>query len=303
MNVNAYINVSKIRDIYEKINCKNRLSHFFIKIQESFLFLPVTFQKYMIRPKSKYLFIVLLVVVPAVIYLLIQLNSNGSNHYLPDIENKDTSYMNDDYSAKRDSMVKDQLIARGIKNDLVLKSMRMVKRHLFVPERYRQYAYDDGALPIGLDQTISQPYIVAYMTEAVNPTKDMKVLEIGTGSGYQAAVLAEIVKEVYTIEYFDDLANNARKLLDSLDYKNIKVKAGDGFYGWAEYAPFDAIIVTAAPEDVPKPLVDQLREGGRMIIPLGQSGTVQSLVILQKKNGKIERQDAMKVKFVPFLRK
>lgn len=257
----------------------------------------------MIRPKLKYLFIVLLVVVPAVIYLLLQLNSNGSNHYLPDIENKDTSYMNDDYSAKRDSMVKDQLIARGIKNDLVLKSMRMVKRHLFVPERYRQYAYDDGALPIGLDQTISQPYIVAYMTEAVNPTKDMKVLEIGTGSGYQAAVLAEIVKEVYTIEYFDDLANNARKLLDSLDYKNIKVKAGDGFYGWAEYAPFDAIIVTAAPEDVPKPLVDQLREGGRMIIPLGQSGTVQSLVILQKKNGKIERQDAMKVKFVPFLRK
>ena len=303
MNVNAYINVSKIRDIYEKINCKNRLSHFFIKIQESFLFLPVTFQKYMIRPKLKYLFIVLLVVVPAVIYLLLQLNSNGSNHYLPDIENKDTSYMNDDYSAKRDSMVKDQLIARGIKNDLVLKSMRMVKRHLFVPERYRQYAYDDGALPIGLDQTISQPYIVAYMTEAVNPTKEMKVLEIGTGSGYQAAVLAEIVKEVYTIEYFDDLANNARKLLDSLNYKNIKVKAGDGFYGWAEYAPFDAIIVTAAPEDVPKPLVDQLKEGGRMIIPLGQSGTVQSLVILQKKNGKIERQDAMKVKFVPFLRK
>ncbi len=257
----------------------------------------------MLKPKITYFLIVLIVVVSAVIFIMTQFKPGVNSDYLPDIENKDTSYMKDDYSTKRDSMVKDQLEARGIKNPLVINAMKLVKRHLFVPERYRQYAYDDGALPIGLDQTISQPYIVAYMTEAVKPTKEMKVLEIGTGSGYQAAVLAEIVKEVYTIEYFDDLANNARKLLDSLNYKNIKVKAGDGFYGWSEYAPFDAIIVTAAPEDVPKPLVDQLKEGGRMIIPLGQSGTVQSLVILQKINGKIERQDAMKVKFVPFLRK
>jgi protein-L-isoaspartate(D-aspartate) O-methyltransferase len=256
----------------------------------------------MARFKNKYIFLLIIAAIVVALYFL-GVYGNGKEAFIPDIENKDTSYMNDVYSGRRDSMVQEQLVARGIKNEVVLKSMRSVKRHLFVPERYRQYAYDDGALPIGLDQTISQPYIVAYMTEAVNPTKGMKVLEIGTGSGYQAAVLAEIVKEVYTIEYFDDLANNAKELLDSLGYKNIKVKAGDGFFGWEEFAPYDAIIVTAAPEDVPKPLIDQLKEGGRMIIPLGQAGTIQSLVILQKKDGKVEKQTAMQVKFVPFLRK
>jgi protein-L-isoaspartate(D-aspartate) O-methyltransferase len=255
----------------------------------------------MARFKNKYFFLLIIAAIVVALYFL-GVYGNGKEAFIPDIENKDTSYMNDVYSGRRDSMVQEQLVARGIKNEVVLKSMRSVKRHLFVPERYRQYAYDDGALPIGLDQTISQPYIVAYMTEAVNPTKGMKVLEIGTGSGYQAAVLAEIVKEVYTIEYFDDLANNAKALLDSLGYKNIKVKAGDGFFGWEEFAPYDAIIVTAAPEDVPKPLIDQLKEGGRMIIPLGQAGTIQSLVILQKKDGKVEKQTAMQVKFVPFLR-
>ncbi|KAB2909676.1 MAG: protein-L-isoaspartate(D-aspartate) O-methyltransferase [Ignavibacteriaceae bacterium] len=211
--------------------------------------------------------------------------------------------MDDEYSSKRNAMVEEQLRARGITNPLVLKAMGRVKRHLFVPERYRQYAYDDGPLPIGLDQTISQPYIVAYMTETVDPKPGMKVLEVGTGSGYQSAVLAEIVGEVYTIEYFEELAKNASNLLKSLGYKNIKIKTGDGFFGWKEYAPFDAIIVTASPEDVPQPLIDQLREGGRMIIPLGGEGNIQSLVILKKTGGKIERQEAMKVKFVPFLRK
>ena len=175
----------------------------------------------MARFKNKYFFLLIIAAIVVALYFL-GVYGNGKEAFIPDIENKDTSYMNDVYSGRRDSMVQEQLVARGIKNEVVLKSMRSVKRHLFVPVRYRQYAYDDGALPIGLDQTISQPYIVAYMTEAVNPTKGMKVLEIGTGSGYQAAVLAEIVKEVYTIEYFDDLANNAKALLDSLGYKNIK---------------------------------------------------------------------------------
>ncbi len=256
----------------------------------------------MTRSTARYLILIPLIIAVGA-FVLLHFSDRGNNGSINGEILKDSIKMKDEFFGARDSMVKEQLQARGITNRLVLDAMLNVKRHLFVPERYRPYAYADGPLPIGLDQTISQPYIVAYMTEAVDPKPEMKVLEIGTGSGYQAAVLAEIVKEVYTIEYFDQLAGNAAKILDSLGYKNVKVKAGDGFFGWKEYAPFDAIIVTAAPEDVPQPLIDQLREGGRMIIPLGGSGTIQSLVILQKVNGKIERREAMKVKFVPFLRK
>ncbi|GJQ31948.1 MAG: protein-L-isoaspartate O-methyltransferase [Ignavibacteriaceae bacterium] len=256
----------------------------------------------MTRSKARYLILIPLLIAAGA-FLLLHFSDRNNKGTANGQILKDSIKMNDEFFGRRDSMVKEQLQARGISNRLVLDAMLSVKRHLFVPERYRPYAYADGPLPIGLDQTISQPYIVAYMTEAVEPAPEMKVLEIGTGSGYQAAVLAEIVKEVYTIEYFDDLARNAAKLLDTLGYDNVKVKAGDGFFGWKEYAPFDAIIVTAAPEDVPQPLIEQLKEGGRMIIPLGGSGTIQSLVILQKVNGKIERREAMKVKFVPFLRK
>lgn len=254
------------------------------------------------RSTARYLLLVPLLIAAGALALL-HFSDPGNNGKPKGQASKDTTEMKDEFYGKRDSMVQEQIQARGITDSLVLLAMRKVKRHLFVPERYRPYAYADGTLDIGLNQTISQPYIVGYMTEAVDPKPDMKVLEIGTGSGYQAAVLAEIVKEVYTIEYFDELAGKAARLLDSLGYKNVKVKAGDGFFGWKENAPFDAIIVTAAPEDVPQPLIDQLREGGRMIIPLGGSGTIQSLVILQKVNGKIERREAMKVRFVPFLRK
>lgn len=208
----------------------------------------------------------------------------------------------DPYKLKREQMVEEQIKARGVSNTLVLDAMRKVKRHKFVSERYLKYAYDDGPLPIDMGQTISQPYIVAFMTEAIEPKKDYKVLEIGTGSGYQAAVLAEIVSEVYSIEYFNELAQKSSNLLKSLDYKNVFIKAGDGFFGWEEFAPFDAIIVTAAPSEIPQPLIDQLKEGGKMIIPVGNEHQVQSLVLLKKENGKIIKTDVMQVKFVPFLR-
>ncbi|MCX7954105.1 MAG: protein-L-isoaspartate(D-aspartate) O-methyltransferase [Bacteroidales bacterium] len=203
-----------------------------------------------------------------------------------------------DYSKLRELMVSEQIEARGIKDKNVLKAMRKVERHKFVPADLVKYAYQDTPLPIGFEQTISQPYIVAFMTEIIKPNKNMKVLEIGTGSGYQAAILAEIVKEVYTIELVEPLYNRARSLLNDLGYKNIKFKLGDGHEGWEEYAPFDAIVVTAAAENVPPKLVDQLKEGGRMIIPVGSIYSDQYLVLIEKKNGKTEQQYLMPVRFV-----
>jgi protein-L-isoaspartate(D-aspartate) O-methyltransferase len=199
-------------------------------------------------------------------------------------------------------MVETQIAQRGIKDKLVLDAMRKVPRHLLVPEKIRPYAYDDMPLPIGEGQTISQPYIVALMTELIKPNKDMKVLEIGTGSGYQAAVLAEIVKEVYTIEIFESLGIRAQRDLKALGYDNIQVKVGDGYKGWPEEAPFEAIIVTAAPEEIPQPLIDQLAEGGRMIIPVGDEGKVQQLVLGEKIKGKFRTRFISSVRFVPFLR-
>lgn len=208
----------------------------------------------------------------------------------------------DHYKTQRELMVENQIAQRGITNELVLEAMRKVPRHLLVPEKIRSYAYEDRPLPIGEGQTISQPYIVAYMTELIDPKPNMRVLEIGTGSGYQAAVLAEIVKEVYTIEIMEGLGKRAQRDLKSMGYKNIHVRIGDGYKGWPEESPFDAIIVTAAPEEIPQPLLDQLAEGGRLIIPVGQEGKVQKMVMARKVKGKIKTSYLSNVMFVPFLR-
>lgn len=207
-----------------------------------------------------------------------------------------------DFEAERMDMVKDQIENRGIDHKATLAAMRRVPRHLFVPEHQQRKAYRDQPLPIGHGQTISQPYMVAYMTAAINPGEGMKILEIGTGSGYQAAVLSEIVDMVYTIEIVEPLGKKAAQLFEELGYDNIKAKVGDGHKGWPEYAPFDAIIVTAAPEEVPPPLIEQLAENGRMIIPVGPANEAQDLRAIQKKNGEIRERRLVPVRFVPFKR-
>jgi protein-L-isoaspartate(D-aspartate) O-methyltransferase len=199
-------------------------------------------------------------------------------------------------------MVKRQIIARGVKDPGVIRAMKNVPRHLFVPQRYRDSSYIDSPLPIGEGQTISQPYIVAFMTEALDLKPEDRVLEIGTGSGYQAAVLAELVKEVYTIEIVEKLGKRAQQTLDTLGYKNIHVKIGDGYKGWPDKAPFDAVIVTCAPEEIPEPLVEQLEEGGRIIIPVGKAGSVQRLVRAIKKKGRLRTENVMPVRFVPMVK-
>jgi len=204
----------------------------------------------------------------------------------------------DSFSRERSKMVDEQIVRRGVVDTLVLAAMRKVPRHEFVPEAYRNYAYADEPLPIGDGQTISQPYIVALMTETLNINKDSRVLEIGTGSGYQAAVLAEIAEEVYSIEIIESLATRASETLERLGYKNVKVKCGDGYRGWPEEAPFDAIIVTAAPGHIPQPLIDQLRVGGRMSIPVGDA--YQELIVVTKKEKGITKQDIIPVRFVPM---
>ena len=197
-------------------------------------------------------------------------------------------------------MVEEQLRPRGIHDQRVLAAMAKVPREEFVPSKLRGQAYTDNALPIGHDQTISQPFIVAIMTEQLRLQPDDRVLEIGTGSGYQAAVLAELVKEVYTIEIIEPLAKEASARLARLDYKNAHVKVGDGFQGWPEVAPFVAIIVTCAPDKVPQPLTQQLKDGGRMIIPVG-SGIDQQLYLLEKKDGQLAQTAILPVRFVPMV--
>jgi len=213
------------------------------------------------------------------------------------------SFQEDVYKEKREKMVKDQIEKRGVNDKLVLKAMRNVKRHLFVPEERMAEAYDDSPLPIGYGQTISQPYIVAYMTEVIQPKPEFKVLEIGTGSGYQAAVLAEIVKEVYTIEIVTELANAATQRLKKLGYGKVKVKQADGYYGWKENGPYDAIIVTAAAEFVPPPLIEQLKENGKIVIPIGSPFMTQTLMLIEKNGKKIKTKNLLPVRFVPFTRK
>ena len=206
----------------------------------------------------------------------------------------------DPHTESRLRMVDRDIQRRGIKDARVLAAMRKVPRHLLVPERYRDQAYKDHPLPIGEGQTISQPYVVALMTEALELKPHFRVLEIGTGSGYQAAVLAEIAAEVYSIEIKEDLANRARRDLKRLGYQNVMVKCGDGYLGWAEFAPFDAIIITAAANHIPPPLVKQLKEGGRMILPLGSTVYYQTLTLIDKKKGDITMRQMGSVRFVPM---
>lgn len=200
----------------------------------------------------------------------------------------------------RERMVKEQIERRGITDARVLAAMRAVPRQEFMPLDTREMAYDDRAIPIGLGQTISQPYIVAFMTQSLALKPQDRVLEIGTGSGYQAAVLAGLVKEIYTIEIVEALGKQAAATLSRLAYNNVKTRIGDGYQGWKEAAPFDAIIVTCAPDDIPPPLVEQLAEGGRMIIPVGSPGQPQNLILLKKTGGKIEQRKSLAVVFVPM---
>jgi len=204
----------------------------------------------------------------------------------------------DVFAEARKAMVKTQIEPRGVKDKKVLKAMRAVPRHRFVPAGLVQRAYRDGPLPIGEGQTISQPYIVALMTELLGLKGGEKILEIGTGSGYQAAVLAEIVEHVYTIEIICSLAETADKRLKEMEYDNITVRCGDGYQGWEEHAPFDGVIVTAAPDHIPQPLVDQLKVGAKLVIPVGD--VFQELMVITKTETGIQKMNAIPVRFVPM---
>lgn len=204
----------------------------------------------------------------------------------------------ENYKQKRMNMVKTQIEARGVTNPKVLQALEDVPRHLFVPESHRSQAYIDSALPIAEGQTISQPYIVAKMTELIDPQPEDKVLEIGTGSGYQAAVLSRIVDHVFSIEIVKPLGIQANKLLEELGYENVYVRIGDGYQGWPAEAPFDKIIVTAAPPKIPQPLIDQLKEGGKMAVPVGRMS--QELMLLRKEEGELIEERVFSVRFVPM---
>lgn len=209
----------------------------------------------------------------------------------------------DEFTKAREKMVELQIEKRGIRDENVLNAMRKVPRHKFVPEAYVNRAYKDYPLPIGEGQTISQPYIVALMTELLELRRDKSVLEIGTGSGYQAAILAELVDNVYTIEIIKTLKKKSEYRLIDSGYTNVKVKLGDGYYGWEEYAPFDCIIVTAAPDHIPQPLIRQLKDGGIMVIPVGMPGAYQVLWQIRKKGERLERKSITEVSFVPLVGK
>jgi protein-L-isoaspartate(D-aspartate) O-methyltransferase len=205
--------------------------------------------------------------------------------------------------AERDRMVDEHIISRGIKDQAVLAAMRRIPRHRFVPAYYSAFAYYDGPLPIGHGQTISQPFVVALMSDALALQGAKKVLEVGTGSGYQAAVLAEIVPNVFTIEIVEPLATEAAQTLAELGYHNIHTRVGDGYQGWPEEAPFDAIVVTAAPDHVPQPLLDQLAVGGRLILPVGKAFQEQELALYRRTKDGYERTRLTLVSFVPLIRK
>lgn len=199
-------------------------------------------------------------------------------------------------------MIENQIIDRGVSDERVIKAMNDVPRHLFVKESLRDLAYADGPLPIGYNQTISQPYIVAYMTEILQPDTHHIVLEVGTGSGYQAAILSKLVNHVYSIEIIPELGKEATSRLDKLGYDNVTVKIGDGYNGWEEHAPFDRIIVTAAPEQIPKKLVDQLKSGGLMVLPVGKTSFGQDMRVVKKdRTGQVTTQETIPVRFVPMI--
>ena len=208
-----------------------------------------------------------------------------------------------DWEARRTRMIDSQLRARGIADKRVLDAMQKVPRHLFVPEEYRSRAYDDSPLPIGHDQTISQPYIVGYMSEALELRPADRVLEIGTGSGYQAAILGELASQVYTIEIVPELAERARAALSAAGYRNVHVRHGNGYLGWPEAAPFDRIIVTAAPEKIPQALVDQLAVGGIMVVPVGAVYDDQVMTIVRKTDKGVVTRETLPVRFVPMKKK
>lgn len=219
------------------------------------------------------------------------------------MSNMNSSIDEGTFDLQRKKMVKEQIRARGVKDQAVLEAMEKVPRHLFVPEENRFYSYYDCPLPIGYRQTISQPYIVAFMTELLHLDKDDVILEIGTGSGYQAAILSQIVKQVYTVEIIEELGMEAQKRLETLDYDNVEVKIGDGYKGWPEHAPFDGIIVTAAAKQIPQPLIDQLGPEGRMVIPVGGYFEVQDLMLITKDTtSKIIKKSIIPVRFVPLTR-
>jgi len=213
-----------------------------------------------------------------------------------------TLFSQQDYTSLRNRMVEEQIVRRGISNTAVIQAMRTVPRHLFVPDDMQDMAYEDHPLQIGEGQTISQPYIVAYMTEKLHLKPDDKVLEIGTGSGYQAAVLANIVDSVFSVEIIPELALTAVENLKKADIRNVMIKQGDGYYGWKEHAPYNAIIITAAAEEVPQPLIDQLAENGRLIAPVGNEHYTQYLKLYSKKKGKVTSRTLLPVRFVPFTR-
>lgn len=204
------------------------------------------------------------------------------------------------YEANRHKMVEQQIRQRGVTDEKVLNAMKKVKRHEFVLPELKHLAYNDHPLPIGQGQTISQPFIVAFMTEALSLEPHEKVLEIGTGSGYQAAVLGELVKEVYTIEIVPELARQSKERLQKLGYQNVTVKEGDGYKGWPEHAPFDAVIITAAPPSIPEALVEQLKVGGRMIVPVGTY--YQELILLKKNKDGLQKETLIPVRFVPMVK-
>ena len=213
------------------------------------------------------------------------------------------AFSQDAFEKQRLEMVREQIEARGVRDARVLRAMRDIPRHLFIPEVLRGRAYADSPLPIGLGQTISQPYIVALMTELLQPGPSMKVLEIGTGSGYQAAVLSPLVKEIYTIEIVRELAQSSATRLSKLGYKNVTVRFGDGYQGWPEKAPFDRIILTAAPPQLPQALLDQLKPGGKLVAPIGPQGFNQELIVVDKSaDGTIKRRSVIPVMFVPMVR-
>jgi protein-L-isoaspartate(D-aspartate) O-methyltransferase len=204
------------------------------------------------------------------------------------------------YREMRKSLVQNQLVPQGIKDAAVLAAMEKVPRHRFVPASEVTWAYDDRALPIGFGQTISQPYIVALMTELLQVRRGQRILEVGTGSGYQAAILAELTDEVYTVEIIPELARQAEERLRELGYANVRFRTGDGYYGWEDHAPYDGIIVTCAPDHVPPPLIKQLKDGGRLVIPVGPPGFYQSLWLVEKTGDKIVTREITGVVFVPL---
>lgn len=208
------------------------------------------------------------------------------------------------FARQRKQMVEEQIAYRGIKDKGILAAMGAVPRHLFIPEENRSYSYYDLPVPIGFGQTISQPYIVAFMTELLQLDKDDVVLEVGTGSGYQAAILSGLVKQVYTVEIIEELGREAGKRLKMMGYANVEARVGDGYNGWPEHAPFDAIIVTAAAEHIPQPLIGQLKPGGRMVIPVGGVYAVQDLMLITKDtSSKVVKKSIIPVRFVPLFRK